>query len=69
MFGKTSCPARQNAIKNVIVMKTAPDMKVCEHVLKLMQHLSEAELVGAEVDKGSLIDLPIVAPCVSLVDP
>ena len=50
MFGEQSRAARQVAMKALLNTKMVEGSPVQEHVLKMITHLNELEVLGAEVD-------------------
>ncbi|KAH0664873.1 hypothetical protein KY285_026079 [Solanum tuberosum] len=57
MFGEQNCAAKQTAMKALLTTKMAEGSSVREHVLKLMNYLNELEILGAEIDKESQVEM------------
>ena len=47
MFGDQSCANRQEAIRALLNTKMAKGTLVQDHVLKMIAHLNELEILGA----------------------
>ena len=50
MFGDQDRAARQVAMKELFNTKMAEGTPVRDHVLKMMGHLNELQILGAEID-------------------
>ena len=50
MFGEQSHAARQVAMKALLNTKMAEGTPILDHVLKMISHLNELEILGVEVD-------------------
>ena len=50
IFGEQGRAARQVAMKALLNTKMAEGSPVQEHVLKMISHLNELEVLGAEID-------------------
>lgn len=57
MFRHNTLSARQAALKDVMNSNIEKSVRVCEHDLKIMDYLNEAEIQGAEIDDNSEIDM------------
>ncbi|KAH0698924.1 hypothetical protein KY284_013139 [Solanum tuberosum] len=57
MFGEQNRAAKQTAMKALLTTKMAEGSSVREHVLKLMNYLNELEILGAEIDKESQVEM------------
>ena len=57
LFGHQSRAARQFAIKCLMNIKMAEGTPVRDHVLKMMGHLNEMEILGAEIDGETQVDI------------
>ena len=53
MFGDKNCPARQVAMKELMNTNIAEGTSVRDHILKMMSHLNELEILEAEIDGGT----------------
>ena len=53
MFGEQGRATRQVAMKALLNTKMAEGFLVQEHVLKMISHLNELEVLGSEVDGGN----------------
>ena len=53
MFGEQNRAGRQLAVKALLNMKMAERTPVRDHVLKMIVHLNELEILGAEIDGES----------------
>ena len=51
MFGRPSYSARHTAIKDVMYGGMKNGSSICEHVLKMINHLNEAESNRAQIDE------------------
>ena len=47
MFGEQNCAGRQVAMKALLNTKMAEGTRVRDHVLKMISHLNELEILGA----------------------
>ncbi|KAH0781727.1 hypothetical protein KY290_001325 [Solanum tuberosum] len=57
MFGEQNRAAKQTAMKSLLTTKMAEGSSVREHVLKLMNYLNELEILGAEINKESQVEM------------
>ena len=57
MFGDQGRPARQAAMRTVMSTKMVEGTPIQDHVLKIMDSLNELELLGAQIDAESHIDI------------
>ncbi|KAH0730272.1 hypothetical protein KY289_001460 [Solanum tuberosum] len=57
MFGEQNRATKQTAMKPLLTTKMAEGSSVREHVLKLMNYLNELEILGAEIDKESPVEM------------
>ena len=57
MFADKSRPARQEALKAIMNTRMAEGASVREHMLKMIAHFEEAEVLGATIDPESQIDM------------
>ena len=57
MFGDQDRAARQVAMKELFNTKMAEGTPVRDHVLKMMGHLNELQILGAEIDGETQIDI------------
>ena len=53
MFGDQNHAGRQVAMKTLLNTKMAVGTPVRDHVLKMIAHLNELEILGAEIDDES----------------
>ena len=60
MFGEQGRAARQVAMKALLNIKMAEGSPVQEHVLKMIFYLNELEVLGAEVDGETQIDIVLM---------
>ena len=51
MFGNQSHATRQEAMQALLNAKMAEGTPVQDHVLKLIAHLNELEILGAKIDR------------------
>ena len=61
MFGDQNRAARQVAMKTLLNMKMTEGNPVRDHVLKMMSHLNELEILGAEIDGKSQVDIVLMS--------
>jgi len=61
MFGEQSRAARQVAMKALLNTKMAEGTPVQDHVLKVIAHLNELEILGAEIDGETQIDIVLMS--------
>ena len=57
LFGHQNRAARQLAMKNLMTTTMAEGTPVRDHVLKMMAHLNEMEILGAEIDGETQVDI------------
>ncbi|KAH0712268.1 hypothetical protein KY289_008227 [Solanum tuberosum] len=57
IFGEQNRAAKQTPIKALLTTKMAEGSSVREHVVKLMNYLNELEILGAEIDKESQVEM------------
>ena len=57
MFGEQSRPARQSAMQMVMNTKMSEGTPVREHVLKMIGYLNVLEVLGAEIDGETQVDM------------
>ena len=53
MFGEQNRAGRQVAMRALLNTKMAKRTPVRDHVLKMISHLNELEILGAEIDSES----------------
>ena len=61
MFGEQSHAARQVAMKALFNTKMAEGTSVQDHVLKMIAHLNELEILGAEIDGKTQVDIVLMS--------
>ena len=61
MFGDQNRAGRQVAMKALLNMKMAEGTPVRDHVLKMIAHLNELEILGAEIDGESQVDIVLMS--------
>ncbi|KAH0725809.1 hypothetical protein KY290_001638 [Solanum tuberosum] len=57
IFGEQNRAAKQTTIKALLTTKMVEGSSVRKHVLKLMSYLNELEILGAEIDKESQVEM------------
>ncbi|XP_037493982.1 uncharacterized protein LOC119370280 [Jatropha curcas] len=57
MFGDQTSAARQNALREILTSKMEEGTPVRTHVLKMMSLLNNMEVLGAEVDNATQIEM------------
>ena len=57
MFGQSTRFARQAALKGIMNCKMGKGTRDCDHVLKMMDYLTKAEIQGAQINDNSKIDM------------
>ena len=62
MFGDQNHAGRQVAMKAVLNTKMAEGTPVRDHVLKMIAHLNELEILGVKIDGESQIDIVLILP-------
>ena len=60
IFGEQSRAARQVAIKALLNTKMAERTPIQDHVLKMISHLNELEILGAEIDGETQVDIMLM---------
>ena len=60
MFGEQNRAGRQVAMR-VLNIKMAEGTPVRDHVLKMITHLNELEILGAEIDGESRVDIVLMS--------
>ena len=61
MFGEQNRAGRQVATKALLNTKMAKGTPVQDHVLKMISHLNELEILGAEIDGESQVDIVLMS--------
>ena len=61
MFGEQNHAGRQVAMKALLNTKMAEGTPVRDHVLKMIGHLNELEILGAEIDGESQVDIVLMS--------
>ncbi|XP_038714996.1 uncharacterized protein LOC120008684 [Tripterygium wilfordii] len=61
MFGDQGRAARQTAMKTLLNTQMREGANVSEHTLKMISHLNELEILGADIDGESQIDIVLQA--------
>ena len=61
MFGEQGWAARQIAMKALLNTKMVEGSPVQEHVLKIISHLNKLEVLGAEFDGETQIDIVLMS--------
>ncbi|KAL8134929.1 hypothetical protein AgCh_009805 [Apium graveolens] len=61
LFGDQNRAARQVAMKALMNTQMAEGTPVRDHVLKMMSHLNEIEILGAELDRETQIDIILMS--------
>ena len=61
MFGEQNHAARQVAMRALLNTKMAEGTPVRDHVLKMIAHLNELEILGAEIDGESQVDIVLMS--------
>ena len=61
MFGDKSRAGRQEAMRALLNTKMAEGTSVQEHVLKMIAHLNELEILGAEIDGETQVDIVLMS--------
>ena len=61
MFGDQNRVRRQGTMKALLNTKMAEGIPVRDHVLKMMVHLNEPEILGAEIDDDSQVDIVLMS--------
>ena len=61
MFGDQNHAGRQVAMKALLNTKMAEGTPVRDHVLKIISHLNKLEILGAEIDGESQVDIVFVS--------
>ena len=57
IFGEQNRASRQVAMRALLNTKMAEGTLVRDHVLKMIAHLNELEILGAEIDGESQVDI------------
>ena len=61
MFGDQSRAGRQEAMRALLNTKMAEGTSVQEHVLKMITHLNELEILGAEINGETQVDIVLMS--------
>ena len=61
MFGEQSRAARQVAMKALLNTKMAEGTPIQEHVLKMISHMNELEILRAEIDGETQVDIVLMS--------
>ena len=57
MFGKQGRSARQDTIRLILNTKMAQETPIREHCLKMISYLNTLEVLGANIDRESQVDM------------
>ena len=57
MFGEQSRSARQETMRQIYNTKMTDDISVREHCLKMISNLNTLEVLGADIDGESPVDM------------
>ncbi|XP_019262041.1 PREDICTED: uncharacterized protein LOC109239900 [Nicotiana attenuata] len=57
IFGDQNCAAKQTAMKALLNTKMVEGSSVRDHVLKMMSLLNELEVLGANIDKDTQVEM------------
>ena len=61
MFGEQNRAGKQVAMKALLNTKMAEGTPVQDHVLKIISHLNELEILGVEIDGESQVDIVLMS--------
>jgi hypothetical protein len=61
LFGDQNRAARQVAMKSLMNTQMAEGTPVRDHVLKMMSHLNEMEILGADIDAETQVDIILMS--------
>ena len=61
MFGEQNRAGRQVAMRALLNTKMAEGTPVRDHILNMISHLSELEILGAEIDGESKVDIVLLS--------
>ena len=61
MFGEQNRVGRQVAMRALLNINMAEGTLVWDHVLKMIAHLNELEILGAEIDDESQVDIVLMS--------
>ena len=61
MFGEQNRACRQVAMRALLNTKMAEGTPVWDHVLKMIAHLNELEILGAKIDSESKVDIMLMS--------
>ena len=61
MFGEQNRAGRQVAMKALLNTKMTEGTPMQDHVLKMITHLNELEILGAEIDGESQVDIVLMS--------
>ena len=61
MFGEQNRAGRQVTMRALLNTKMAEGTPVRDHVLKMISHLNELEILGAEIDGESQVDIMLMS--------
>ena len=57
LFGRPSEQSQHEAVKAVMNAKMKAGTSVCQHVLKMISHINEAEINGAQIDEATQVGM------------
>ena len=57
LFGDQSCAAKQVSMRELMNTNMAEGTPVRNHILNMMSHLNELEILGAEIDEKIQVDV------------
>ena len=60
MFGDLGRAGRQETIRALFNTKMSEETPVQDHVLKVIAHLNELEILGAEIDGETQVDIVLM---------
>ena len=61
MFGDQSRASRQEVMRALLNTKMVEGNPVKDHVLKIIGHLNELEILGAEINEETLVDIVLMS--------
>ena len=61
IFVDQNCAGRQVAMKALLNTKMGEGTPVRDHVLKMISHLNELEILGAEIDGECQVDIVLMS--------
>ena len=59
MFGEQGCSTRQETMRQIYNTKMIDGTSVREHCLQMISNLNKLEVLGADIDENSQVDMTL----------